>query len=380
MLPVTHLGPFNDWREEAMRQRALYPVAYPGPQTRQRVKEVLGFCGGPEPALDVVSAGTWERDGVAGEALSWSVGYGPRTEAWLLKPAGAVGRLPGVVALHDHGGFKYFGKEKIAEGPDAPDPSVLAHRAGAYGGRAFVNELARRGYAVLVHDTFMWGSRRFPLEDMPENIRQMTAQNGATWNPQEGPNGEEIARYNYAAWLFEFHVIEKFCALFGTTFAGMVSHEDRIAVNYLRSRPDIAEGGVACIGLSGGGNRAALLQATSEHIRAAVIVGLMSTYEELLHTQHTHTWMLFPHSWPRFGDWPDLAACRAPSPLLVQYDLEDALFTVAGMRAAHERLSGLYAYAGCREAYTGQFYPGPHKFDLEMQEAAFEWLKGNMPA
>src|SRR5690606_36006337 len=129
-------------------------------------------------------------------------------------------------------------------------------------------------------------------------------------------------------------------------------HEDRIAVNYLRSRPDVREGGVGCLGLSGGGNRAALLQATSDHVRAAVIVGLMSTYAELLDKQVTHTWMLFPHGWARHGDWPDLAACRAPSPLLVQYDLEDELFTVAGMRAAHERLSGLYAHTGQRDAYT----------------------------
>jgi hypothetical protein len=30
---------------------------------------------------------------------------------------------------------------------------------------------------------------------------------------------------------------------------------------------------------------------------------------------------------------------------------------------------------GQPEAYMGQFYPGPHKFDLEMQSAAFDWLK-----
>ncbi len=376
MLPVFHLGPFNDWQEEAMRQRALFPVAYPGPQTRQRVKEVLGFCCGPEPALDVRSEGTWERDGVAGEAVSWSAGYGPRTQAWLLKPAGVQGKLPGVVALHDHGGFKFYGKEKIADGPESTDPVVTAFRERSYGGRAYANELARRGFAVLIHDTFMWGSRRFPVESMPENIRRMAAQRDPAWQTTDGSaHAEAIADYNYAAWLFEFHVIEKYCALFGTTFAGMVSHEDRIAVNYLRSRPDVREGGVGCLGLSGGGNRAALLQATSDHVRAAVIVGLMSTYAELLDKQVTHTWMLFPHGWARHGDWPDLAACRAPSPLLVQYDLEDELFTVAGMRAAHERLSGLYAHVGRRDAYTGEFYPGPHKFDLEMQESAFNWLK-----
>ena len=36
----------------------------------------------------------------------------------------------------------------------------------------------------------------------------------------------------------------------------------------------------------------------------------------------------------RRGDWADLVACRAPSPLMVQFDNEDALFTMAGMKGA----------------------------------------------
>jgi hypothetical protein len=100
---------------------------------------------------------------------------------------------------------------------------------------------------------------------------------------------------------------------------------------------------------------------------------MMSTYTDLLdHNVASHTWMFFPAGWARYGDWPDLAACRAPSPLLVQYDLDDDLFTVEGMRAAH------YAGAGHPEQYTGEFYPGPHKFDLPMQTAAFAWLKQHL--
>ena len=155
-----------------------------------------------------------------------------------------------------------------------------------------------------------------------------------------------------------------------------MSHEDRITVNYLQSRDDVEAGGVACIGLSGGGNRAALLQATSGSVRAAVIVGMMSTYEGLLdHNVANHTWTLFPHGWPRHGDWPDLTASRAPSPLLVQYDLEDELFTKDGMVGAHEKLEAHYQRMGQPENYRGEFYPGPHKFDLDMQRSAFAWLK-----
>jgi hypothetical protein len=171
------------------------------------------------------------------------------------------------------------------------------------------------------------------------------------------------------------HWMSKYANILGTSIAGVVSHEDRIAVNYLLSRADVLPQQTGCVGLSGGGNRAVLLQATHDRMAATVIVGLMSTYEGLLDHNMSHTWMFFPFGWARYGDWSDIAACRAPSPLLVQYDLQDDLFTVDGMKAADERLAGHYHSAGDPNAYTGQFYTGPHKFDLEMQRAAFLWLK-----
>ena len=368
-----HLNGYSDWVSAAGTMQQLYPVAQPGPETRQRVREVLGFCRGEEVPLDVQVGRCWEREGVAGEEVSWSAGYGLRTQAWVLKPAGATSPLPGIVALHDHGGFKFYGKEKIADGPDDPAPVVVRHRD-AYGGRAFANALAREGYVVLVPDVFLWGSRRFPLGSMPESIRQAAA-SSADGGATDEPLTSEIAHYNAAASLHE-HLVEKYCTLLGTTLAGVVSHEDRIAVSYLRSRPDVIAGRVGCIGLSGGGCRAALLQATCEHISASVVVGMMSTYAHLLdHNVASHTWMFFPTGWARYGDWPDLAACRAPSPLLVQYDLDDDLFTIEGMRAAHQHIAAHYDGAGHPEQYTGEFYPGPHKFDLPMQAAAFVWLK-----
>jgi dienelactone hydrolase len=187
----------------------------------------------------------------------------------------------------------------------------------------------------------------------------------------------EVARYNLAAGHHE-NVIAKYCNVLGTNMAGVVSYEDRVALNYLAGRPDVRPDRLGCVGLSGGGNRAALLQATHDGVGACAIVGLMSTYEELLDHNITHTWMLFPLNWSRHGDWPDVAACRAPSPLLVQYDLGDHLFTEAGMRAAHARLGLHFASIGAPEAYVGEFYPGPHKFDLAMQRAAFDWLKRNL--
>ena len=368
-----HLGIYSDLVEDARRQAPVFPLAVPGTATQNKVREVLGYCNCPEVPLDVRVEQTWERDGLSGERITWSVGYGPRTEAYLLRPAGATLPLPGIVALHDHGGFKFYGKEKIADGPDDPAPVLVDFRRDTYGGRAFANALAKEGFVVLIHDTFLWGSRKFPLEVMPQGIRDQTQ---AVVSANSGMAVvDEIGFYNQATGIHE-HLVSKYCNLLGTSMAGVVSHEDRIAVNYLLSRTEVLTGEVGCMGLSGGGNRAALLQATHDGIRAAVIVGMMSTYDGLLdHNVFSHTWMFFPFQWARVGDWPDLAACRAPSPLLVQYDLEDSLFTPEGMRAADARLALHYQSAGHPEAYTGQFYPGPHKLDLEMQAAAFSWLK-----
>jgi dienelactone hydrolase len=371
------LGIYSDWVAAAGRG-AGFPVALPGPETRRLVRDTLGFFQPEEAPTDVVVEGRWERDGVAGEEVSWSVGYGPRTRAWVLKPAGAKTALPGVLALHDHGDFKFYGKEKIAEGPEPAAAIMSAYRDAYYGGRAFANALAREGFVVLVHDVFPWGSRRFPLEDMPELVRMAAPALAPSAPPLLGPG--ELAVYNVAADLHE-HIIEKYCSILGTTFAGVVAYEDRVAAAYLASRPDVIPERIGCIGLSGGGSRSALAAATCDRVSAAVIVGMMSSYAGLLDRHvSTHTWMLFPGGWARHGDWPDLAACRAPLPLLVQYDLDDELFTVEGMRASHMRLQAHYACGGAPDAYTGEFYPGLHKFDLEMQESAFAWLKARLGA
>jgi dienelactone hydrolase len=365
-----HLGEYSDLVSAARRKQPLYPLAPPGPKTQALIRDVLGFHQADENPLEVKVEARWEKDGLAGQEVSWSVGYGPRTHAFVLKPADAEEPLPGMVALHDHSDFKYYGKEKIADGPQGPLPVLNTLRQEMYGGRAYANALARQGFVVLVHDVFLWGSRRFPYDTMLEMMGSTTS----AILQADDDSIDEIERYNLAS-NFHEHWVSKYCTVLGTSLAGIVSFEDRVALNYLLARPDVDPESIGCIGLSGGGNRAALLTATHNSIRAAAIVGLMTTYPALLDHNMSHTWMLFPFGWARHGDWPDIAACRAPLPLLVQYDLQDRLFTEEGMLAAHARLQDQYASVGRPDAYTGQFYPGPHKFDLDMQTAAFDWLR-----
>ncbi|GAA4986128.1 dienelactone hydrolase family protein [Actinopolymorpha pittospori] len=373
---MEHLGAYQDMVELAEREARLRPQVQPGQRLRAAIADVLGFSAdvrGEAPALpgDIGVETSWERDGVAGEELSWSVGYGPRTHAYVLKPAGATGPLPGVVALHSHDGVKTYGKEKIADGPDSAPAAVRRLRDKAYGGRAFANALAAEGFVVVVPDAFLWSSRRFPVEAMPARVRALADHAG---HADGAGAGDPEETYERAARLHE-DLVAKYATVLGTSVAGLVARDDRAAAAYLRSRPDVAAGPLGCVGLSGGGCRAALLQATCDDIGAAVVVGMMSTHAALLdRLVDNHTWMFFPPGLARLCDWPDLAASRAPSPLLVQYDREDDLFTLDGMRAADAAIAAHYQGAGRPDAYVGEFYDGPHKFDLAMQASAFSWL------
>jgi dienelactone hydrolase len=309
----------------------------------------------------------FEFDGLAIEHLSWQLPYGPPTEAYLLKPANASGKLPGVVALHDHGGNKYFGTRKIVLTTNDPHPLMTAHRRTYYGGVAWANELARRGYAVLVPDAFTFGSRRVRLGDVSPVLTK-----GLEEHDPESP--DEIAKYNDFAANHE-HVMSKslFCA--GTTWPGVFVSEDQRALDYLCSREDVDATRVGCGGLSGGGLRTVYLTGIDPRIRCAVPVGMMTTWRDyLLNRAYTHTWMIYIPGLPLDLDYPEIAGLNAPNPILVLNNHEDQLFTVPEMERADRILSQVYRKAGASDRYAMKFFAGPHKFDRDMQAAAFEWF------
>ena len=306
-------------------------------------------------------------DGLEVEHLSWQLPYGPPTEAVLLKPEGAMGRLPAVVGLHDHGGNQYFGWRKIAQMSDDLHPIMRDHRDHYYGGVSWANELARRGYAVLVHDAFTFASRRVRLGDVPEVLK-------GDLEEVRPEDPDEVRAYNRFAADHE-HVMAKslFCA--GTTWPGVFVAEDRRALDYLCSRPDVDPERVGCAGLSGGGLRTVYLGGTDPRIACACCVGMMSTWRDyLLNKVHTHTWMIYIPGLPLDLDYPEVLGLRVPRPTLVQYDEEDQLFTLPEMRRADRMLDEVFAKAGAPDRYRGTFYPGPHKFDRAMQAEAFDWF------
>jgi len=158
------LGAYGRWAAEELhdpprlsfRQPMFTDSAAWRPMARSQFRERLMQPGGASTPVAAVLR-QFEFDGLSIEHLHWQLPFGPPTDALLLKPANSKGKLPGIVGLHDHGGQKYFGMQKITRTSNDPHPVMRRHQDQYYGGAAWANELARRGYAVLVHDAFTFG-------------------------------------------------------------------------------------------------------------------------------------------------------------------------------------------------------------------------------
>ncbi len=310
---------------------------------------------------------TYTYDGLHIEELSWQLPYGNPTQAILLKPQNATTPLPGVLAFHDHGGNKYFGRRKITRTSDEMHPLMEEHQSHYYEGRAWANELAKRGYVVLVSDAFPFASRRVMLSDVPEIIHR-----GLTDENPEDP--ENIQQYNQWAGNHE-HILSKslFCA--GTTWPGVFLAEDKVALDILSQREDVQSDQLGCAGLSGGGMRTVFMAGADPRIKCAIPVGFMTTWRDfMLNKSYTHTWMVYVPILPKYLDFPEILGLRAPLPTLVLNDSEDQLYTLPEMKRADSILSEIYHKMEADDHYRCSFYPGLHKFDIAMQEEAFEWF------
>lgn len=340
----------GEWRQLA-RNRMLDCLAKPKIQFDGKIK--------------VINSTTY--DGLHIEELEWQLPYGAATRAILLKPLNSSGPLPGILAFHDHGANKYFGRRKITKTSDDQHPLMVSHQHEYYEGKAWANEIAKKGYVVLVPDAFTFASRRVLLSDVPEYNRDGLSDD----NPEDSKN---IEAYNQWAANHE-HIMAKSLFSAGTCWPAVFLGEDQIALDILASRDDVDMNNLGCAGLSGGGLRTVYAAGMDERIKCAVCVGFMSTWDDfILNISFTHTWMTYTPLIANDLDFPEILGLRVPLPTLVLNDSEDSLYTLPEMQNADRILKDVYEKAGASDAYRTTFYPGPHKFDQAMQKEAFDWF------
>ncbi|PRY10539.1 acetylesterase [Kineococcus rhizosphaerae] len=354
---------------------------------RRRLRAAIGVPLRPSVSeADVVVHDEWSRDGLDGAELSWDAGFGSRVAGRVLRPAGQAGPLPGALFLHCHGGVKSFGLDKLADGPEGrpAHPLLTGVRETLYGGRAPAEDLARRGHHVLVHDGFGWGSRRAPLDVLPPRSTA-AAEFELAARTARGEEFDEAEEYDVRAGAAE-DAVAKALGVLGTSWAGVLAREDLLALSVLAADPGVEPGGVALLGLSGGGARAAITAALARDeadlagaVRGVVVSAMVSALAQTLpHHLHAHTWALMTPGLGTVADWPQVVGSIAPTPLLVQFAARDALFPAEGIAPARRLLNACYADAP--EALRASVHEAPHRFDPPMQAEAFDWLTRLRPA
>jgi dienelactone hydrolase len=289
-----------------------------------------------------------------------------RVSAYLLVPKDIKAPAPAIVALHDHSGFFYRGKEKIVDHL-TPLPEVTEFQEWCYGGRGFASALAQKGYVVAVIDSLGWGERGWMKETWlgggPLNFIHL----------KEGSK-EYISEYN-KAWSDGFARRAADAMLYaGLTYAGVQIWDDIRTVDFLCTLPEVDANRIGCLGLSMGGFRTVMLGALDKRIKCSCPAG----YMPLTSDQNPHR---LGFALPGLFDslpFPDVASLMAPRPMMVLNCENDQLFDLSSMEDAANTIKRVYAKAGAAENLSVNWFPVGHMFDREMQECAFAWMEKHL--
>ncbi len=338
----------DDWKREA----------------RAKYLELLHYS--PEkvdPRPEVISSE--DRGAYTVDRILFSTTPALRIPALVLKPKHKPGRLPAIVALHDHGGYYMWGKEKLVHF-DGEHPTLTEFKAYYYAGHNIAEDMARAGYLVIVIDMHYWGDRRMLLNDDAVDWRErpatLTAARVQEFNRRSGANEQWMGRTLLTA---------------GVTWPGIMLWDDIRTVDYLLTRPDVDPKRIGCLGLSVGGLRACYLTAADPRVKAGVIIGWMTSFPSQLRNKvHTTIGLtkLIPGLY-QYLDYPDIASLAMPSALLVINGGKDGLFDPEGVQIAYQKLRDCYKKAGLADRVQCTLYENaPHEFNPAMQEEAWKFL------
>jgi dienelactone hydrolase len=361
--------PFIKQEQQRTRQRLAYLNRRPRDleawkaEARAKVFAALGYH--PEPCppratiLERVDKGDYIR-----ERLTFHTAPEVEVPAYLLIPKHAKLPAPAVLALHDHSGFYYWGKEHIVE-TENEHPMLTEFRRLRYDGVSYPATLAGHGYVVLVIDMFYFGDRRLILdEDLERGINDHA----------KVESHETIEQINDRNGKAE-HIIYKNMIDAGFTWAGVLAWDDIRSLDYLETRPEVDPKRLACTGLSVGGFRTNFLAGLDPRIKAACVASWMTSFRYLLPRYESYT---VPAGWPPGLlddlDYPDVGSLAMPNPMMVVHGSQDRLFPPEGVQAAFRSLAQCYQTIGKPERFKTLVFDGPHKFPLEAQQAMLAWF------
>jgi dienelactone hydrolase len=288
---------------------------------RAKLRAAMFQATGPFPdkpsPLEPKVTGVLKREGYRIEKLIFQ----SRPDVWVTAsayvPETAQGKVPAVLVVHGHWPWA------------RRDPVVQARSLG----------LVKLGFFVLAVDAFGAGER------YPEPARG--TYHGALFGSTLWPAGQ--------------------------TLLGMQVYDNRRAVDYLRTRPEVDGDRLGITGASGGGNQSMYAGALDERFRAVVPVCSVGTYQAYLHAACCVCEVL-PGAL-RFAEEGDVLALVAPRALMVVNATRDAFqFSVGEAEKSVARARTVFRLYGQEEKLRHAIFDSGHDYNQAMREAMYGWM------
>ena len=366
LAPVMHsIQEDNGFRMDYFHRQGL-PLSEWRSKGRAEVLRTLSYSPRPVP-LDIKVQSTIRREGYEVRTISFAGSPYYRIPAFLLVPLKGKPPYPAIVALHDHGGYYVHGKEKLVQ-VENEHPALTKFKEEIYGGRSYADELAKRGFVVLVIDAFYWGERRLQYHYPPPDLR-------AALKDYKPEQVEYVNAMNNWLSLRRYDMISSL-SLVGATWLGIMNYDDHRSVDLLVSLPEVDPHRIGCVGFSIGGMRSTYLAGMDSRIKAAIIGGSMIALPTVLDINHSVVAGVPDAPGLHASlDNPDVATLAAPECAIFVQDCSQQHDFRVSMEQAADKIARVYQDLGHPERFRIRYYDVPHEFTVQMQEEAFEWLE-----
>src|SRR5262249_55702837 len=159
----------------------------------------------------------------------------------------------------------------------------------------------------------------------------------------------------------------------GQTLMGMQVYDNRRAVDYLQSRPEVDRERLSITGASGGGNQSMYAGALDERFRAVVPVCSVGTYQAYLHAACCVCEVL-PGAL-RFAEEGDVLALAAPRALLVINASKDAFqFSIGEAEKSIARARHVFKLYDAEPKLAQATFLSHHDYNPSMREEMYGWM------
>ena len=274
-----------------------------------------------------------------GHIISYDLEENERVRAVLLTPEVVSGKMPAILAIHQHNGEYHLGKAETS-GWDINGKIKELNPMYAYG-----RDLVQRGYVVICPDLLCFEERR---------------------DPHFGKSNDSGSSYE----IFEFTKRVQT----GSSLLAKYLHDMTVALDVLCSLDYVDTARLGVIGHSLGGQTSLYTTWYDKRIKVGASscgFGMIST---IIRNKINHNKSMYIPGFSTFADTNDILCDIAPRAFTFTSGVTDSLFPIDGVREIAAKAERKFAGQGMSDKLLTHIFDGGHCFDDEAKKKVYAFI------